>query len=40
MAVVPMARQISMGARREVVWAMAERYRAAGRHEKGAGWTS
>ena len=24
-----------MGARREVVWAVAERYRAAGRHEKG-----
>jgi len=30
-----MARRISMGARREVVWAVAERYRAAGRHEKG-----
>ncbi|MGZ5187571.1 MAG: DDE-type integrase/transposase/recombinase [Caldimonas sp.] len=26
--------RISMGARREVVWAVAERYRAAGRHEK------
>jgi len=24
-----------MGARREVVWAVAERYRAAGRREKG-----
>jgi hypothetical protein len=32
MAVAPMARQIT---RREVVWAVAERYRAAGRHEKG-----
>src|SRR5215467_13943432 len=30
-----MARRISMGARREVVWAVAERYRAAGRREKG-----
>jgi hypothetical protein len=30
-----MARQISMGARREVVWAVAERYGAAGRREKG-----
>ena len=30
-----MARQISMGARREVVRAVAERYRAAGRREKG-----
>jgi hypothetical protein len=34
MAIAPM-RQISMGARCEVVWAVAERYRAAGRHEKG-----
>jgi hypothetical protein len=30
-----MARRISMGARREVVWAVAERYGAAGRREKG-----
>jgi hypothetical protein len=30
-----MARRISMGARREVVWAVAERYAAAGRREKG-----
>ena len=30
-----MAREISMGARREVVWAVAERYGAAGRREKG-----
>ena len=30
-----MARQISMGARREVVWAVAERYGVAGRREKG-----
>jgi len=30
-----MARRISMGARREVVWAVAERYGAAGRGEKG-----
>ncbi|MGZ9020602.1 MAG: transposase [Rhodoplanes sp.] len=30
-----MARRISMGARREVLSAVAERYRAAGRHEKG-----
>src|SRR6185369_11341586 len=33
--VAPMARRISMGARREVVWAVAERYAAAGRREKG-----
>ncbi|MGZ9086849.1 MAG: hypothetical protein ACXW3R_15245 [Rhodoplanes sp.] len=31
----PMARWISMGARREVVWAVAQRYGAAGRREKG-----
>ena len=30
-----MARRISMGARREVVWAVAHRYGAAGRREKG-----
>ena len=30
-----MAGKISMGARREVVWAVAERYAAAGRREKG-----
>ena len=30
-----MARRISMGARREVVWAVAQRYGAAGRREKG-----
>src|SRR3954466_10149354 len=30
-----MARRISMGARREVVWAVAERYGLAGRREKG-----
>src|SRR5215467_478350 len=30
-----MARRISMGAQREVVWAVAERYGAAGRREKG-----
>jgi Integrase core domain len=30
-----MAGQISMGARREVVWAVAKRYEAAGRREKG-----
>jgi hypothetical protein len=30
-----MARRISMGARREVVLAVAERYRGVGRHEKG-----
>jgi hypothetical protein len=33
--VAPMARRISMGARREVVWAVAERYGAAGRRQKG-----
>jgi hypothetical protein len=33
--VAPMAGRISMGARREVVWAVAERYRSAGRREKG-----
>ena len=33
--VAPMARRISMGARREVVWAVAQRYGAAGRREKG-----
>jgi hypothetical protein len=31
----PMARRISMGARREVMQAVAERYGAAGRREKG-----
>jgi hypothetical protein len=30
-----MARRISMGARREVVWAVAERHGAAGRRQKG-----
>src|SRR4029079_19824088 len=30
-----MARRISMGARREVVWAVAERYGSARRREKG-----
>ena len=30
-----MAGTISMGARREVLWAVAERYRSAGRVEKG-----
>lgn len=34
-SVSPMAGQISMGARREVVLAVAERYRLAGRTEKG-----
>ena len=34
-SVSPMAGQISMGARREVVSAVAERYRLAGRTEKG-----
>ena len=34
-SVSPMAGQISMGARREVVLAVAERYRLAGRAEKG-----
>src|SRR6516165_627300 len=30
-----MAGRISMGARREVLWVVAKRYEAAGRHEKG-----
>jgi hypothetical protein len=34
-SVASMAGRISMGARREVVLAVAERYRTAGRHEKG-----